>query len=61
MIQPALGVPRIDGTKTTGTRADRTEHHDRGRAGIPALADIRAHRFLTNGAQAMLMDDVTSA
>ena len=37
----------------TGSRADVAENHESGRAGLPALADVRTTRLFTNGVEAL--------
>jgi hypothetical protein len=56
-VEPAARVAGIDGTEPAGARADCSHEHDRRRARVPALADIRAFRLFADRAQAMLFDD----
>ena len=52
-IEPATRVAGIDGAEAAGARADLAHQHDRGGAGIPALADVRALRFLADRGEAV--------
>ena len=40
-VEPAPGIARVDGTEAARPRAHVAHEHDRGRAGVPALADVR--------------------
>ena len=46
---------------STGASTHSAHHHDRRRTGVPTLADVRAHRFLTYRAQSMLTNGLTHA
>ena len=54
-IQPTMRIAGIDRAEAAGSRADRAHEHDGGRAGIPALTDVRALCLLAHGSQAVLL------
>src|SRR6185312_2971124 len=56
-IEPTTRVAGIDRAEAAGSCADRAHEHDRGGAGVPALADVRAFRLLADGSEAVLLDD----
>ena len=53
-IEPAARIARVDGAELARARADLAHQHDRRRAVVPALADVRADRFLADGREPML-------
>ena len=56
-IEPAARVAGIHRAEAAGARAHRAHQHDGGRAGVPALADVRALRFLADRGEPMLAHD----
>ena len=55
-VEPAAGVSRVNRTEPTGAGADLTHEHDRRRAVVPALADVRALGLFAHRCQAMRAD-----
>ena len=53
--------PRFDIAKTAGAGAGVPENHDRGGAAAPALANIRAGRFLANGMEPKISKSVSQS
>ena len=47
----AAWAPRLDVAEPAAARARVAQDHDRRRAGAPALADVRTHRFLADRVQ----------
>jgi hypothetical protein len=50
-VEPAARVTRVDGAKLTRARANGAHEHQRGRAVVPALADVRTDRFFAHGSE----------
>ena len=53
-VEPAARVAGVDRAEAAGARADLAHQHDRGGAGVPALADVRALGFLADRRQPVL-------
>jgi hypothetical protein len=51
-IDARLGLPAVDVAEAAVTGAGLAEDHERRRARIPALVDVRAARFFADGIQA---------
>src|SRR5690625_4156606 len=57
-VETRLGATCLNRAEPARTRAHVPQNHERGRAGAPALAHIRAPRALTHRMKLMLVDDV---
>ena len=53
-IKPAARVAGVDRAEAAGARAYGAHQHDRGGAGVPALADVRALGLLAHGRESVL-------
>jgi hypothetical protein len=56
-IEPATRITGIDRAELAGAGADGAHEHQRGGAVIPALADVRAHRFFADRREALLANE----
>ena len=53
-VEPAARIAGVHRAEAAGARAHRAHEEERRRAGIPALADVRAMRFFADRAEAVL-------
>ncbi len=57
-VEVGGGAASLDGAEAARARADVAQDHERGRAGSPALAHVRAARALADGVQVVGLDDL---